>query len=61
MARPVTLCTMQWGDLPLEVVCEKAKSFGFDGVELGYLLIWMFGGQIRNIIGISKRHSINTI
>ena len=35
MARPVTLCTMQWGDLPLEVVCEKAKSFGFDGVELG--------------------------
>ena len=35
MARPVTLCTLQWGDLPLEVICEKAKSFGFDGVELG--------------------------
>ena len=35
MARPVTLCTLQWGDLPLDVICEKAKSFGFDGVELG--------------------------
>lgn len=35
MARPVTLCTLQWGDLPLETVCEKAKSFGYDGLELG--------------------------
>jgi Sugar phosphate isomerases/epimerases len=35
MARPVTLCTLQWGDLPLETVCQKAKSFGYDGVELG--------------------------
>ena len=54
MARPVTLCTLQWGDLPLDVICEKAKSFGFDGVELGFHLIWMFGRQIRNIIGISR-------
>lgn len=35
MARPVTLYTLQWGDLPLEVVCEKAKAFGYDGLELG--------------------------
>ena len=35
MARPVTLCTLQWGDLSLETVCEKAKSFGYDGLELG--------------------------
>ncbi|GHT24588.1 AP endonuclease [Bacteroidia bacterium] len=35
MARPVTLCTLQWGDLPLETVCQKAKSFGYDGLELG--------------------------
>ncbi len=35
MARPVTLCTLQWGDLPLEAVCEKAKEFGYDGLELG--------------------------
>ena len=35
MARPVTLYTLQWGDLPLETVCVKAKSFGYDGLELG--------------------------
>ena len=33
--RPVTLYTLQWGDLPLETVCEKAKAFGYDGLELG--------------------------
>ncbi len=35
MARPVTLYSLQWGDLPLEKVCEKAKAFGYDGIELG--------------------------
>jgi sugar phosphate isomerase/epimerase len=34
MARPVTLFTGQWADLSFETVCEKAKQFGYDGVEL---------------------------
>ncbi len=34
MARPVTLFTGQWADLPLETLCEKAKAFGYDGLEL---------------------------
>jgi sugar phosphate isomerase/epimerase len=34
MARPVTLFTGQWADLPFETACEKAKSFGYDGIEL---------------------------
>jgi sugar phosphate isomerase/epimerase len=34
MARPVTLFTGQWADLPFETLCKKAKSFGFDGLEL---------------------------
>ncbi len=34
MARPVTLFTGQWADLPLEEMCRKAKEFGYDGVEL---------------------------
>ena len=34
MARPVTLFTGQWADLPLEAVAEKAKGFGYDGLEL---------------------------
>jgi sugar phosphate isomerase/epimerase len=35
MARPVTLYTIQWGDLSLQEICKKAKSFGYDGLELG--------------------------
>ncbi len=34
MSRPVTLFTGQWADLPLEKLAEKAKSFGYDGLEL---------------------------
>lgn len=34
MPRPVTLFTGQWADLPFETVCAKAKSFGYDGVEI---------------------------
>lgn len=34
MARPVTLFTGQWADLPFETIVEKAMSFGYDGVEL---------------------------
>jgi sugar phosphate isomerase/epimerase len=34
MPRPVTLFTGQWADLPFETMCQKAKSFGYDGLEL---------------------------
>jgi sugar phosphate isomerase/epimerase len=34
MARPVTLFTGQWADLPLEDLAAKAGSWGFDGLEL---------------------------
>lgn len=34
MARPVTLFTGQWADLPLEVLAEKAAAWGYDGLEL---------------------------
>ncbi|MGA2173237.1 MAG: sugar phosphate isomerase/epimerase [Sedimentisphaerales bacterium] len=34
MARAVTLFTGQWADLPLEVLAEKAASWGYDGLEL---------------------------
>jgi sugar phosphate isomerase/epimerase len=34
MPRPVCLFTGQWADLPLEKLCEKAKEFGYDGLEL---------------------------
>ena len=34
MARPVTLFTGQWADLPLEELAKKAAAWGYDGVEL---------------------------
>ncbi len=34
MSRPVTLCTGQWADLPLEEVARLCQEFGFDGLEL---------------------------
>ncbi len=34
MQRPVTLFTGQWADLPLDVLAEKAASWGYDGLEL---------------------------
>jgi sugar phosphate isomerase/epimerase len=34
MARPVTLFTGQWADLPLKDLAPLAKSMGFDGLEL---------------------------
>ena len=35
MARPITLFTGQWADMSLTEICEKAVSFGYDGLELG--------------------------
>jgi len=34
MGRPVTLCSGQWADLKLDVLADKAKAFGYDGIEL---------------------------
>lgn len=34
MPRPVTLFTGQWADLSIDEMLAKAKSFGYDGVEL---------------------------
>jgi sugar phosphate isomerase/epimerase len=34
MARPVTLFTGQWADLPVTEMARKAKEFGYDGLEL---------------------------
>ncbi len=34
MARPVTLFTGQWADLPLEELAKKTADWGYDGLEL---------------------------
>ena len=34
MSRPLTLFTGQWADLTFSTIAAKAKSFGYDGLEL---------------------------
>ena len=34
MSRPVTLFTGQWADLDTDTMCQQAKFFGYDGLEL---------------------------
>ena len=34
MGRPVTLFTGQWADFSFDTMLQKAKAFGYDGVEL---------------------------
>jgi sugar phosphate isomerase/epimerase len=34
MARPVTLFTGQWADLPIDEMARKTKEFGYQGIEL---------------------------
>ena len=35
MSRLLTLTTLQWMDLDLDTLCQKAKDMGYDGLELG--------------------------
>lgn len=48
MSRPVTLFTGQWADLPFEEICKKAKSFGYEGLELA-----CWGGHMEPAKGAS--------
>jgi sugar phosphate isomerase/epimerase len=34
MARPITLFTGQWADLPFEAVCRLASGWGYEGLEI---------------------------
>ena len=38
MARPVTLFTGQWADLPIEELAGKCADWGFDGLELAQMI-----------------------
>ena len=66
MARPVTLFTGQWADLPLEDLAAKAGSWGFDGLELA---CWgdhfdvekalADDGYVRSVHEILERNHLN--
>ncbi len=66
MARPVTLFTGQWADLPLEDLAAKCGVWGFDGLELA---CWgdhlevdkelADAGSVRSIHEILERNHLN--
>ena len=47
-ARPVTLFTGQWADLPLETLAQKVSGWGFDGLELA---CWGDHFEVRRALG----------
>ena len=65
MARPVTLFTGQWADLPLEQMARKTKQFGYDGIELA---CWgdhfevdkalADDGYVRSLRALLERHEL---
>ena len=46
-SRPVTLFTGQWADLSLVALCLKAKTIGYDGVELA---CWGDHFEVRKVL-----------
>src|SRR6478752_1534740 len=66
MARPVTLFTGQWADLPLEELARNAGEWGFDGLELA---CWgdhfevdralAEDGYVRSIQEVLERNHLN--
>lgn len=34
MKRPITICSGQFGDMPLEALCEQMRAIGYQGFEL---------------------------
>lgn len=65
MARPVTLFTGQWADLPLATLAEKVSAWGFDGLELA---CWgdhfdveqalSNDGYVRRVREVLERHNL---
>jgi len=54
MARPITLVTGQWGDVPLEKLARMMSEFGYDGLELG-------GGHFDILRGAQDRKYCDAI
>lgn len=65
MARPVTLVTGQWTDLPLAELAPKASSWGYDGLELvcrsGYIDVAQAAvskGYCNDRLALLKQHGL---
>ena len=68
MARPITLFTGQWADLPFEEVARLASGWGFDGLEIAcwgdHLDVWKGATDddyIADRLAILDRYNLKVI
>ncbi|GAA2140621.1 sugar phosphate isomerase/epimerase family protein [Arthrobacter humicola] len=65
MARPITLFTGQWADLPFEEVARLAGEWGYDGLEIAcwgdHLDPWRWDDDayVQGKLDILERHGLN--
>lgn len=65
MARPITLFTGQWADLPFEYVARVAGEWGYDGLEIAcwgdHLDPWRWNDDayVADRLEILKRNNLN--
>ena len=64
MARPITLFTGQWADLPLEEVARLASGWGYDGLEIAcwgdHLDPWQAedDGYVQGKLDLLEKHGL---
>ena len=64
MARPITLFTGQWADLPFEEVARLAGEWGYDGLEIAcwgdHLDPWRWDDDayVQGKLDILERHGL---
>lgn len=66
MSRKVSIFTGQWGDLDLDTLCKKIKSFGYDGVELAccpnhFDLSKLSEAYCKEVLGVLKKHGLELV
>ncbi|MGY3378313.1 sugar phosphate isomerase/epimerase [Arthrobacter sp. TE12231] len=65
MARPITMFTGQWADLPFEEVARLAGEWGYDGLEIAcwgdHLDPWRWDDDayVQGKLDILERHGLN--
>src|SRR4051794_4500328 len=58
MARPITLFTGQWADLPFEEVARLAGEWGFDGLEIACSGDHLDVSRWRDEAYVQSRHEV---
>jgi sugar phosphate isomerase/epimerase len=68
MARPITLVTAQWADMPLDRLVKLVKGWGFDGLELACWGVHVDvvkaaedDGYVRELRGLLEQNGLSLV